>query len=479
MATVTVTLVKDCWIAGVKQTAGSSVTVERSLAAELITNSVASKPANWESSTSGGSEVFAQVDASTGGIKYFNVAGGRYVYGNRPPVHKSSRLFPLSHAGSAFTPSGTVVQFTDSVFGASHRMTTGSNSGDQASFRYRWTTSGPSVDGIGGYILPIRMITGGPLGGTADEIRLLISNNTASGTANVNQISYLTGGVLGEVYAYFPLDKFSDGGTGGQTPYGTIYDFFVSVTCKNAGYPVQIEVGNPLYSGGVRPAISIGVDDGLASTYYELFPLLESYGWRGTVSIAKDYVGTAGYMTEAQISVLYNAGWDIVVHGVLPHTNGAFSTLASLTAEIARNQEYIKERWPGAHEHYTYIGGQVSSNSFAALHALGFKTARLVTKDATPGVACTLTEDAWLRMQSTPVLDATVAARITQISEMVSGKWPALEMHLHSVNGASYETPVENTSRANAISLFDAVLAQVVAGKIDVLTRSEIYRRFA
>lgn len=74
MATITVTLVKDCWIAGVKQTAGSSVTIERSLAGELITNGIAAKPSNWESSVSGGSEVFAEVN-STGRISI--IAGGQ------------------------------------------------------------------------------------------------------------------------------------------------------------------------------------------------------------------------------------------------------------------------------------------------------------------------------------------------------------------------------------------------------------------
>lgn len=70
MATVTVTLVKDCWIDSVNQTAGSSVTVERSRAAELISSGIAAKPANWESSTSGGSEVFAQADPVTGKIGF-------------------------------------------------------------------------------------------------------------------------------------------------------------------------------------------------------------------------------------------------------------------------------------------------------------------------------------------------------------------------------------------------------------------------
>ncbi len=44
MATITVTLVKDCWIAGVKQTAGNDVTVERSLAGELISSNIAYAP---------------------------------------------------------------------------------------------------------------------------------------------------------------------------------------------------------------------------------------------------------------------------------------------------------------------------------------------------------------------------------------------------------------------------------------------------
>ena len=49
MSTVTMTLTKGVFIAGTAHAAGESVTVDRALAAELITNGQAAKPADWDS----------------------------------------------------------------------------------------------------------------------------------------------------------------------------------------------------------------------------------------------------------------------------------------------------------------------------------------------------------------------------------------------------------------------------------------------
>lgn len=407
-------------------------------------------------------------------------AGGEEILQVVTKAPKTARMVPLDFAGAAYTvPAGTVTTYTDEVWeGTSYRMTTGPSLNNEASFQYRWTGVGPVVNGNGGYIVPIRVLG---IGSTpSPEVRIVISNTVAAGTQNVIALGYLETGLLGDQYLYFPLSSFVEGGGAGQLPYGEYYDFQIKIINKTEGTPVDVQVGPPLYNAAMRPAISIGCDDGLLSQYTELFPLMQVRGLVGTISIAKDYLGATGYMTEAMVDEMYAAGWDVSVHGVLAHTEAAFSTQALLEAEIEYNRAYVASRWPRAAMHYTYIGGAVDKEfSYAALTALGFKSARLVNRAARPGLSAGMTPGAWLKLQSLPILDSTVATRLTDIDALVADYSVQTEIHFHSVAAVSPETPVENTSRANAVLVLDKIVGLKAAGTLDVLTRSQMYNRYS
>lgn len=391
----------------------------------------------------------------------------------------------FSYSGGTYSSqggSGTTATTTDTIFGSGqhYRITTGATSGNTQGFRYRWTSSnGPNLSWHGGIIIPVRVEAIGAA--ASSEVLLQISNSVSSGTANVAQTRYLQNGLLGDQFVYFPIDKFTAAGTPTQAADGTsTYDFVLYIVNRTTGTATQCLVGPPQLSCGVRPKISLGWDDGLISTYTEAFPMMAAAGLRGTLSVAKDYVGTSGYMTEAQITRLYDAGWNIVVHGVLAHTDASITTRAQLLAEVARNQAYIAEKWPGGERHYTYPGGALVNDwSISVLQELGFVTARLVNRGYPMGVGVGMTSASWLLMASNPTLDANVATRLTDISDAVSGKWPITEMHMHSVNPVSPETGVETTSRTNAQSVVDAVAAAVAAGDMDCVTREEMYLAFA
>lgn len=55
-------------------------------------------------------------------------------------------------------------------------------------------------------------------------------------------------------------------------------------------------------------------DDARATVYTDAFPLMQARGLVGVLPIISDLIGTAGYMTVAQVTELFNAGWDIVNH---------------------------------------------------------------------------------------------------------------------------------------------------------------------
>lgn len=65
-----------------------------------------------------------------------------------------------------------------------------------------------------------------------------------------------------------------------------------------------------------RPKLILGFDDGYLSQHTEAFRYMSKYGLLGTVGMVKNFVGTANYMSLAQLKDLYNAGWDIVGHTV-------------------------------------------------------------------------------------------------------------------------------------------------------------------
>lgn len=415
--------------------------------------------------------------ADAGGSGLARPGGTRVL--NTRTRRASARGF--SYTGGSFTQlSGTVATATNDLFGTEqhYRLTTGTSSGNSAQFRYRWTSGGPSLSAIGGIVIPVRMEQVGS--SASSELTLQISNTVSAGTANVGQIQYLQNGLLGEQFVYFPLDKFVAAGSPTQSPVdAAVYDFQLALVNRSAGTACIAVIGQPFLSCGVRPSISLGFDDARTSQFTEAYPLMSNAGLVGNLWVAADYVGTSGYMTEAQITELYKAGWMIGVHGNLTNTDGSLTTRALLLAEIQRNRDYVASRWPGGEMHYAYPGGAVSQWSISVLQELGFLTARLVNRAHPMGVGVGVSAASWMLMPSNPTLDAAASARQTDIADCITGLWPMMEMHFHSVNSVSPETAVESTSRANAKTIIELVRDKVALGVLDCVTRDEMYLRFA
>ena len=82
-------------------------------------------------------------------------------------------------------------------------------------------------------------------------------------------------------------------------------------------------------------AVSIVFDDGWQSTYTRARPSLDRYGYRATSVVIRDLVGTANYLTLAQLRALQNSsGWDIGAHAdtVADH-NAGFANLEDSVVE--------------------------------------------------------------------------------------------------------------------------------------------------
>ncbi len=86
------------------------------------------------------------------------------------------------------------------------------------------------------------------------------------------------------------------------------------------------------------PAVMIGFDGGYISQYTNVLPLLQKYNIPATFYIQKYRLGTAGYMTLAQVKALSDAGHRIALHSYSKDLNtndsATFPDAASITAEV-------------------------------------------------------------------------------------------------------------------------------------------------
>ncbi len=81
--------------------------------------------------------------------------------------------------------------------------------------------------------------------------------------------------------------------------------------------------------------VSLVFDDGWESTYTRARPLMDKYGFRGSSAIIRDIVGTANYMSLAQLRTLQDlSGWDIVAHAdTVANHNAGYGNLENPVVE--------------------------------------------------------------------------------------------------------------------------------------------------
>ncbi|MGF7119213.1 chitobiase/beta-hexosaminidase C-terminal domain-containing protein [Methanobacterium oryzae] len=126
------------------------------------------------------------------------------------------------------------------------------------------------------------------------------------------------------------------------------------------------------------PEIIITFDDGFESVYTVAYPIMEQYGIKGTVYINPGWVGAPGYLTQAQLTALHNAGWTIANHSwghaLLPELPKEAVTTEIQTAIDWLNNNGFQD---GAY-HLAYPYGGYNDTVLEVCSELGIKTARTV-----------------------------------------------------------------------------------------------------
>lgn len=237
-------------------------------------------------------------------------------------------------------------------------------------------------------------------------------------TSNGIQIALMDAGLTKTLYAhYIPqysgwhciniydtmAGTYSGGMIYGATGGATVSDLFstmrVRVYPKNSNTAV-VDVDSWHFGPRNRPKLLITVDDGDDDFWTNIggvvpYDYLNNAGLKHTSYIIGSLIGTAGYLTEANLLSMYNAGHDLATHGELNLTSLAND--AARRADVASNKNWLLARgFARAADHYAYPNGAYEmyagdDSIFQIMRDMGMKTARAVDRrtlnDCSTGVA--------------------------------------------------------------------------------------------
>ena len=162
-------------------------------------------------------------------------------------------------------------------------------------------------------------------------------------------------------------------GTIGQNIQNT-----ASVNSAQIPTPVTSQITIHINNPNTAAEIIINFDDGLESVYTVAFPIMQQYGIKGTVYVVTDWIGESGYLTQAQLTALHNAGWTIANH-TYRHWWLPELTNTQITTEFQTAITYLTNNGfaDGAY-HLAYPYGEYDSRALQIASTLGIKTARTI-----------------------------------------------------------------------------------------------------
>jgi peptidoglycan/xylan/chitin deacetylase (PgdA/CDA1 family) len=124
------------------------------------------------------------------------------------------------------------------------------------------------------------------------------------------------------------------------------------------------------------PKLLIDFDDGWASVREYGYPIMQPLGIVGTVYDTESAVTNPGYLDVANLTLLYNAGWDIGNHGYT-HTDLMTVNATEQQNIIRQGQEQLQIwNFTRAMHMFAYPNGQYNATVISSLQAVGGLTGR-------------------------------------------------------------------------------------------------------
>jgi peptidoglycan/xylan/chitin deacetylase (PgdA/CDA1 family) len=220
----------------------------------------------------------------------------------------------------------------------------------------------------------------------------------------------------------------------------------VSATGGRRGTVRDLLGGEPAPGTG-QPPVLLTFDDGGASAC-GVADLLERAGWRGHFLITTDYIGTAGFVTSAQVRELASRGHVIGTHTCSHPTPMARYGWDRLVEEWSRSTRLLADLLGQPVEVGSVPGGAFSRRVGGAAAAAGLRA--LFTSEPTPRCrrldGCLVIGRFVLRRGATPALAAALASgqlgprlkqlcvwNLKKVAKAVAGDlYPALSETLHA-----------------------------------------------
>jgi len=240
--------------------------------------------------------------------------------------------------------------------------------------------------------------TGGSMGYIAKSVSWDLSSSDvifvrfwASGSIGTLRLLFFTGS------AYYQLVPYATASIGaGWNVFAFHRATTASTWCTISGSPnwanitafrLQMQppsgqdatiVWGGLYAGyTAAPWVVLSFDDGNASDYTIVHPLLQSHGWHATYYVPAAYIDESERLTRAQCDALYAAGNDISNHSATHSANLTALTGAALNAEIDTSYDTLMSYgYERSAKHMSYVGGAYNDEVVAAtaIHHISGRT---------------------------------------------------------------------------------------------------------
>lgn len=113
-----------------------------------------------------------------------------------------------------------------------------------------------------------------------------------------------------------------------------------------------------------KGTIVLTFDDGMENIFTNAKPILDKYGYKGTIFAVTDWIGTEGKMTLDNLRTLRDQGWIISSH---TKTHQVLTTLdaVTLSAELVDSKAYLLEN--GFNPHHNYVAYPTSATNATVL----------------------------------------------------------------------------------------------------------------
>jgi peptidoglycan/xylan/chitin deacetylase (PgdA/CDA1 family) len=231
---------------------------------------------------------------------------------------------------------------------------------------------------------------------------------------------------------------FNNATVGAGSPNrAAITDLRLRMVDDNTGTKIVLHFNGIAHLADPTPfpngVVSLTFDDGDSTQYTEARKKMSEYGYAGTAYLARDLIGTGGYMTLAQLQdLVVNSGWEMGAHAdtAVSH-NLRFTNISTdvLHAELQGCKLWLRTHGLGPGDHFAYPGGSPTDWSTATEDIVRqyFRTARL--------------NNNWPRQKLPPVMPyrlgstgitsgVTIGTLQTEVDRCVAEKdWLILNMH--------------------------------------------------